>query len=78
MAQPSPSRTPHGIQPDTAVLSPEQLAEALGVSVDKVAALDLPTIYLGTKTRRYVWRQVVAALEGRAKGGRLSARSRQF
>ncbi len=52
--------------PPEAVLSADQVARALGVSVRQIERMDLPTIFLGARTRRYVWRQILEALEGRA------------
>lgn len=51
---------PLGYSPDT-VLTREQVALALGVSVDTVERSKLPVSYvLGERTPRYVWRQVIA------------------
>lgn len=52
--------------PETAVLTIEQLAAALQVSVRQAERLDLPCVYLGTRTRRYVWGQVLETLRKRA------------
>lgn len=62
----APCRRPTAVYAETAVLDAEQLAAGLGVGVDRVEELNLPTIYLGDRTRRWVWRQVLAALEGKA------------
>jgi len=42
------------------------LADALGVSVDRLDELDLPSVELGRSSRRYVWRQILRVLEERA------------
>jgi len=60
------SRHPRALYPETAVLSPTQLADALGVSVDRLDELDLPSVELGRSSRRYVWRQILRVLEERA------------
>ena len=52
--------------PRDAVLTVKQLAEALGVSVRTVERMDIPTIYLGKRTRRFIWGQVLDALAGKA------------
>ena len=64
------SRSPRAVYPETAVLSPTQLADALGVSPERVDELDLPCVELGRNTRRYVWRQVLKVLEERAEQAR--------
>lgn len=51
------------------VLTPQQLAERLQLSVATVDRMDLPTIYCGQgrkRARRFVWGQVIRALEARA------------
>jgi hypothetical protein len=50
------------------VLTIDQLAERLQVSVRTVERMDLPTIYCGRghKLRRYLWGQIVDALKERA------------
>lgn len=51
------------------VLTPEQLAERLQLSVRTVERMDLPTVYCGrgrVRVRRYVWGQIVRTLEERA------------
>ncbi len=52
--------------PREAVLTIEQVAAGLGVSTRTVERADLPTIYLGTRTRRFLWGQVLDALAERA------------
>jgi hypothetical protein len=52
--------------PRDAVLTIEQVAAGLGVSVRTVERSDLPTVYLGSKTRRYLWGQVLDVLRERA------------
>jgi hypothetical protein len=49
-----------------AVLTIQQVASALGVSVRTVERADLPTVYLGKRTRRFIWGDVLDALKGRA------------
>ena len=53
--------------PRDAVVTIHQVAVAIGVSVRTVERMDLPTIYCGRKTRRYVWGQILDALTGRAQ-----------
>ena len=60
------SRHPRALYPETAVLSPTQLADALGVSVDRLDELDLPSVELGRSSRRYVWRMILRVLEERS------------
>lgn len=57
--------------PDTAVTYPrdtilteEQVAEALHISVEKVKKADLPTIYFG-RDRRFLWGSVLDFLKDR-------------
>lgn len=52
--------------PETAVVTIEQLACALQISVRQAERLNLPAVYLGTRTRRYVWGQVLETLRQRA------------
>lgn len=52
--------------PRDAVLTVKQLAEALGVSVRTVERMDVPTIYIGKRTRRFIWGQVLDVLAQRA------------
>lgn len=59
-------RRPTAVYAETAVLDPEQLAAALGVDVDRLEDFGFPVVELGPRTRRYVWRQVLAVLEKRA------------
>ncbi len=49
-----------------AVLTVEQVAAGLGVSIRSVERADLPTIYIGRRTRRYLWGQVLDFLAERA------------
>ena len=49
-----------------AVLTIEEVARALSLSVRSVERADLPTIYIG-RLRRYHWGTVLDALAGRAK-----------
>lgn len=51
------------------VLTIDQLAKRLQVSVRTVERMDLPTVYCGRgklRARRYVWGQIVRTLEERA------------
>jgi hypothetical protein len=48
------------------VLTIKEVAAALRVSVRTVERSDLPTVYLGGRTRRYVWGQVLDVLTSRA------------
>jgi hypothetical protein len=50
--------------PDNAVLTIDQVAAGLQVSVRSAERLHLPVSPLGPQIRRYVWRQVVLHLEG--------------
>ncbi len=59
-------RSPRAVFPETAILNVQQLADALGVSVDTVEKMDLPHFYAGTRTKRFVFRQVLRVLEERA------------
>jgi hypothetical protein len=52
--------------PRDAVLSIEQLAAGLNVSVRTIERMDLPTVYLGKRTKRFIWGQVLDALASRA------------
>lgn len=52
--------------PRDAVLTIEQVALGLGASVRTVERMDLPTVYLGKRARRFIWGQVLDALAGRA------------
>lgn len=51
--------------PPEAILSIEQVAEWLGVSVRFVERLDLPAVFLGVRTKRYLGRDVLAYMEQR-------------
>ena len=55
--------------PRDAVLTIEQVAAGLGVSTRTVERLDLPTWYLGRRTRRYLWGTVLDCLDHRSKAG---------
>lgn len=58
-------RRPLAYPPET-VLTIEQVAEWLQTSVRSVERLDIPCIYLGTRTRRYLAKVVLKYLEERA------------
>lgn len=49
-----------------AVLDIEQLAAGLGVSVRTVERMDLPTVILGARTKRFIWGQILDVLAERA------------
>lgn len=51
--------------PDSAILTARQVAEWIGVSMRKFERMDVPCIYLGTKTRRYLAKDVIRWLEAR-------------
>jgi hypothetical protein len=53
--------------PREAVVTIKQVAAALGVSVRNVERMDLPTVYLGARTKRYVWDQILETLAARAR-----------
>lgn len=61
------ARAPRAVYAETAILDIQQLADALGVSVDTVEKMDLPHFYAGTRTKRFVFRQVLGVLEERAR-----------
>jgi hypothetical protein len=51
------------------ILTPDELAGRLKVSVSTIERMELPTVYCGRgkkRTRRYVWGQIVRTLEERA------------
>lgn len=52
--------------PREAILTVEEVAKALRVSVKTVQRLDLPTVYLGKQTPRMIWGQVFDILCERA------------
>lgn len=52
--------------PRDAVLNEDQVAAALGISVEKVKKADLPTIYFG-RDKRYLWGAVLDVLKERGK-----------
>lgn len=56
--QPTPSRD--------AVLTVEELAAALKTSVRQLERMDLPTVYLGKRTKRFIYGQVLDVLAERA------------
>jgi hypothetical protein len=49
-----------------AVVTIEQVAAALQVSIRTVERMDLKTLYIGTRTRRYIWGMVLDSLAERA------------
>lgn len=52
--------------PRETVLTKAEVAAALRVSERSVDRMDLPTVYLGHRTVRYVWGQVLDTLAERA------------
>ena len=51
--------------PETAVLDTKQVCDALGISRTTLWRRGIPCSYaLGVRKPRYVWRQVLAMLEG--------------
>jgi hypothetical protein len=53
--------------PRDVLLTIEEVAAALRVGVRTVERMDLPTVYCGRRTRRYVWGQVLDTLTERAQ-----------
>lgn len=53
--------------PRDAIVTAEQVAAALQVSVKTVQRMDLPTIPIGRRGARYLWSQVLDALAERAQ-----------
>lgn len=51
--------------PETAVLNVKQVAQWLGVSTRSVERLDIPCVFLGTRSKRYLGKDVLAYLEQR-------------
>jgi hypothetical protein len=58
--------TPPVTYPREAVLDIEQLAAGLGVSVRTIERMDLPTVILGARTKRFIWGQILDVLAERA------------
>jgi hypothetical protein len=58
--------TPPITYPREAVLDIEQLAAGLGVSVRTIERMDLPTVILGARTKRFIWGQILDVLAERA------------
>jgi hypothetical protein len=58
--------TPPITYPRDAVLNVEQLAAGLGVSVRTVEKMDLPTVYIGPRLKRWIWGDVLDVLRQRA------------
>lgn len=50
--------------PDNTVLTLVQVAAGLQISRRSAERLRLPVVWLGPQLRRYVWRHVVAFVEG--------------
>lgn len=53
--------------PRDAIVTVEQVAAALQVSVKTVDRMDLPTVYIGRRMRRYLWGKVLDVLAERAQ-----------
>jgi len=53
--------------PENAVLTIDQVAVGLQIGVRSAERLRLPVIPLGAQTRRYLWKHVIAFLEGLAQ-----------
>lgn len=51
--------------PPEAILNIEQVADWLGVSVRTVERLDIPPVFLGTRTKRYLGKDVLKYMEQR-------------
>jgi hypothetical protein len=62
------SREPDAVisYPRDAVVTIDQLAAALQVSVRVAEKMDLPTVYIGPRLKRFVWGQVLDTLTERA------------
>lgn len=58
-------RTATKFAPDR-VMTISELADALRCSVSTIKRMDLPTVYLGRHTKRYIWGQVLEVLKERA------------
>lgn len=52
--------------PRDAILTVEEVAKALRVSVKTVLRADFPTVYIGKQVPRYIWGQVFDVLRERA------------
>lgn len=64
----SPSYSQHlgvCVYPREAVLTIQQVADALQLSCRTVERLDIPCAYLGSRTRRYIWGSVLDFLKKR-------------
>lgn len=66
MTTPAPALEPIFAPPRDAVLTKEQLARALQVSLRQVDRLNLPAVALGHRTVRFLWGQVLDELKRRA------------
>lgn len=55
--------------PRDAVLNKQELAVALKTSPRVVGRMDLPVVYLGDRSPRYLWGQVLDTLASRASRG---------
>lgn len=62
-----PDRSPTSETPSRdAVLTIDELAAALKVSVSTIERADLPTVYFGARTKRFIYGQVLDILAKRA------------
>jgi len=52
--------------PRDTLLTIDEIAAALRVSVRTIERMDLPTVYCGPKNRRYLWGQILDVLRERA------------
>lgn len=63
--KPRKSDTPVISYPPEAVLEIRHVADWLRVGESTVERLDIPCVFLGTRSKRYVAKDVLAYLEGR-------------
>lgn len=61
----SAKRTAVVAHPPEAILDISQVAQWLQVSTRTVERLDIPSVFLGTRTKRFLGKDVLAYLEGR-------------
>lgn len=55
--------------PSDAVLTAKELAAALKCSPRQIRRLNIPMFYVGNRSPRYVWGEVIAALNSQARRG---------
>jgi hypothetical protein len=53
--------------PDNAILTLAQVAVGLQISVRSAERIRFPVLHVGKRTRRYLWRAVIAFLEAQSK-----------